>query len=193
MRTSPRQDHAPVSHACAMQMLLCGALRQLYLTCRRRLRAAARPRRARTRNAACWGGRRWFQCSCVVGGWACTCGQTRPQCCCACGGGPADCRLQRRPAAVGPLQGASGEPVRMRGSSLHEQHTEQCGRTAATKDLPAEFLGSGTSLLGAQWGVTRKGDGSCYMHAEFCPSRTSAPGGMRSPASHPGQLHDPRW
>ena len=100
----------------------------------------------------------------------------------AAGGGPADCRLQRRPAAVGPLQGASGAPVRMRGSSLHEQHTEQCGRTAATKDLPAEFLGSGTSLLGAQWGVTRKGDGSCYMHAEFCPSRTSAPGGMRSPA-----------
>ena len=66
------------------------------------------------------------------------------------GAGQAECNLKGRPAALCPLQGASGASVQERWSSLHVRYAEQCNWDTAAKDLPTEFLDSKKGLLGAQ-------------------------------------------
>ena len=71
------------------------------------------------------------------------------------GAGEAEHNLKGRPAALCPLQGASGACVRERWGSLHARYAERCNWDAAAKDLPTEFLESKNGLLGAQQLVSR--------------------------------------
>ena len=64
--------------------------------------------------------------------------------------GHAERNLKGRPAALCPLQGASGASVRHRWSSLHTRYAEQCKWDASAKDLQTEVLDNRKALLGAQ-------------------------------------------
>ena len=52
------------------------------------------------------------------------------------GAAQAERNLKGRPAALFPLQGASGASMRERWSSLHARYAEHCKWDAAGKDLP---------------------------------------------------------
>ena len=66
--------------------------------------------------------------------------------------------LKGRPAALCPLQGASGAFVRERWGSLYKRYAEVCKWDIAAKHLPMDFLKSWNGLLRAQQFVRRKGD-----------------------------------
>ena len=105
------------------------------------------------------------------------------------GAGQAERNLKVRPAALCPLQGASGASVRERWSSLHARYAEQCKWNAAAKDLPTGFLDS-NGLLGAHQLVWRKGDDACSadMLSSFDLNTTQghrAAAGLRSSSGGP--------